>query len=191
MNEYNDEHSDIPDYRSLSKEEPPPSALQRNVLSALRNQRLIADSKQSRGWKLPAAVVACLLFFAAGAFFEKQHLASPGGEVSMSQKTFALFLLEDSSYKTPVGEAEEQKRVDLYRSWARNLRSKGVPVTGTKLQDSVNVVEKLQTQGHNGSGIAGYFLIDAKDLNEALSIARTCPHLLFGGKIELRQIQPV
>jgi hypothetical protein len=37
--------------------------------------------------------------------------------------------------------------------------------------------------------IAGFFLIRAKDDRTALEIARTCPHLRYGGSIVIRQIE--
>ena len=38
-------------------------------------------------------------------------------------------------------------------------------------------------------GVAGYFLLPSSDYDQALSIARTCPHLKHGGAVELRQIE--
>ncbi len=37
--------------------------------------------------------------------------------------------------------------------------------------------------------IGGYFILEAKDYAEAAELSKSCPHLAFGGKIELRQIE--
>ena len=37
---------------------------------------------------------------------------------------------------------------------------------------------------------AGFFVIAARDEREALAIARTCPHLRYGGTVSVRPIEP-
>jgi hypothetical protein len=37
--------------------------------------------------------------------------------------------------------------------------------------------------------IGGYFVISAADYAEAIEISRDCPHLRYGGRIELREIE--
>ena len=36
--------------------------------------------------------------------------------------------------------------------------------------------------------VAGYFVIEAGDYDEAVELSKSCPHLSYGGTIELRQI---
>jgi hypothetical protein len=36
----------------------------------------------------------------------------------------------------------------------------------------------------------GFFLVQARTLDEAEQIARTCPHLRHGGTIALREVDP-
>ena len=38
--------------------------------------------------------------------------------------------------------------------------------------------------------IGGYFTIEAADYNEAVEICSDCPHLTYGGRIELREVEP-
>jgi hypothetical protein len=40
------------------------------------------------------------------------------------------------------------------------------------------------------TGLAGYFLIRAVDRRTALEIARSCPHVRYGGRIVVREIEP-
>jgi hypothetical protein len=39
--------------------------------------------------------------------------------------------------------------------------------------------------------VGGYFLIRAKDLNEAVELSRDCPIFANGGEIEVRPIQKI
>jgi hypothetical protein len=44
----------------------------------------------------------------------------------------------------------------------------------------------------NGTGprLAGYFIIRAADQRSALEIGRSCPHVRYGGRIVVREIEP-
>ena len=43
-----------------------------------------------------------------------------------------------------------------------------------------------------GTGFrGGYFVLQAESYDAAVDIARSCPHLTYGGSIELRRIDPV
>ena len=68
-------------------------------------------------------------------------------------------------------------RVDEYRGWARDLRAENVVIDGVKLKSAP-------------SPLSGYFMIRARDLDEAKRIAASCPHVRHGGTIEVREIDP-
>ncbi|MEO0813459.1 MAG: YciI family protein [Myxococcota bacterium] len=38
--------------------------------------------------------------------------------------------------------------------------------------------------------IGGYFLIAATDYEDAVEVSSSCPHLTYGGRIEIREIEP-
>ena len=38
--------------------------------------------------------------------------------------------------------------------------------------------------------IGGLFTIKAADYDEAVEISKECPHLKYGGRVELREIEP-
>jgi hypothetical protein len=40
------------------------------------------------------------------------------------------------------------------------------------------------------SRLAGYFVVQAEDRRAAAEIARTCPHVRYGGRIVIREIGP-
>ena len=37
--------------------------------------------------------------------------------------------------------------------------------------------------------IGGYFTVSAADYDEAVEISKSCPHLKYGGRIELREVE--
>jgi hypothetical protein len=39
--------------------------------------------------------------------------------------------------------------------------------------------------------VAGYFVFEAKNLEDAVAIARSCPHVKHGGRITVRAVAPV
>lgn len=85
-----------------------------------------------------------------------------------------------------------------YMAWSEKIKAEGSYVGGNKLKD-----EGGKSIVKNGDGlrvtdgpfieakelIGGYFLISASDYNEAVKISEGCPHLKYGGRIEVREIE--
>ncbi|MFB3133866.1 MAG: YciI family protein, partial [Rhodothermales bacterium] len=65
---------------------------------------------------------------------------------------------------------------------------------GDELADGgwVLVQEEGQVIGRTftmpSDGIGGYFIIAARDYDEAIALASRCPQLDYGGSVELRQL---
>jgi hypothetical protein len=103
---------------------------------------------------------------------------------------FVLFLLRGQESDRPE---EEGARVAEYRAWARGLAASGRSVSGEKLDDRE---ERLGAPGALVAAAAaapeeeirGYFVISAVSLDDALAVARGCPHLKHGGRIVVRPI---
>jgi len=77
------------------------------------------------------------------------------------------------------------------------VRESGNLVAGEKLEEEMDILRKsgdrltTQEKSFRGEhrGIAGYFIIRAASLDQALRIAGGCPHLDYGGEIEVRGIE--
>jgi hypothetical protein len=88
--------------------------------------------------------------------------------------------------------------VEEYRAWAARLSGQGRFLTGEKLKNGGALIQAApgkpgasqEALGADAEFIGGYFLVRAESLEEAVRIARTCPHLARGGSIEVRQIDP-
>jgi len=75
----------------------------------------------------------------------------------------------------------------------------GAVLDGEKLTDDARSLKFVEGQPvvsiadaeTRKTAIAGYFLIRARDYQEAIAIAESCPHAKYGGTIEIRQIDSV
>ena len=59
----------------------------------------------------------------------------------------------------------------------------------TRNGDGVRVVDGPFAEAKEVVG--GFFLIEAADYDEAVEISRSCPHLVYGQSIELREVDPI
>ncbi len=143
----------------LLRELPPPPELEERVVRALRDRGLIRARRRS--WlQAAAAVVLLVLGFAAGRW-----------EPPPSARSFALVL-----YDSPA--TSGASHVEEYIAWSRNDFVLG----GHELGSEQRVL------GTPTRGVGGFFIIAADSLERATEIARTCPHVRYGGTIEVREI---
>ena len=113
---------------------------------------------------------------------------------------FALFLYDDPSDFTELSPEDIQQIIEKYRAWGEGLSADDRLVTSSKLVDgqgrvlsntdgAINVVDGPFSE--TKEVIGGFFVLRAEDFTEAAELAKGCPHLEYGGKIELRQIDEV
>lgn len=85
-----------------------------------------------------------------------------------------------------------------YIAWRQRTADEGKLVGGEKLKDdggrhiTGTNGEMRVTDGPYAEAkevIGGYFTIAAKDYEEAADISKSCPHLKYGGRIELREVE--
>ena len=115
----------------------------------------------------------------------------------MSQ--FLLALYDDPSTFASLSPQEIQKIIQAYSNWASQLAERGRLAGGNKLADEPGRVlrgsqEKMSAvdgpYSETKEVLGGFFIIEAENYDEAIQICRDCPHLHYGGTIELRQIEP-
>lgn len=111
-----------------------------------------------------------------------------------------LLLLHEqpSDFSTLSAEAIEAVIAE-YVAWSQKLQDEGKFAGGQKLKDEGGKRltgfgnEFRVTDGPFAEAkevIGGYFTVIAKDYAEAVEISKDCPHLKYGGNIELREIEP-
>jgi len=176
--------------RALAEGPEPPASLAAATLARLSEAGLIGKSGRrgpDRRTPLLAAAAALFLFalgLAAGLRFGSAS-ASPTAGSPLPR--FALFLY-DAPDEKGLTDAQMQARVDEYRNWARGVRAAGREIAGEKLEPEGRFVGPGPTASSPGWPLGGYFVISAPDMDAALAVAQSCPHVKHGGRIEVRAI---
>jgi hypothetical protein len=187
--------------RALGGERVPPPELEDRVVAALSARRLLTSSpRPARRWlRAAAALAASVLIFLAGTVTgSRLGPAAPPPPDPGRGEQFVLFLYEGSDFQA-APEGREMERVGEYVEWARQVGQSGHRVSGEKLKDSELILGRSippgplpgSTSGGDFGTLGGYFVIDAKSLEEIKTVASTCPHLRYGGRIVIRPIEKV
>ena len=110
---------------------------------------------------------------------------------SDSAPQFLLLLYDSGGRSSPPISPDRMKAIIAeYSAWAGRLAAAGQLVSAEKLSDSPAQWLGGSVATTDGATVGGFFLIRARDLAEARRIAEGCPHLKYGGRIELRPIHP-
>jgi len=112
---------------------------------------------------------------------------------------YILLLHEKPSDFSGLSNEQIEAVISEYMAWSQKLGAEGKLVGGQKLRDEGG----RHLSGYNGDFrvtdgpfaeakevIGGFFSITAADYDEAVEISKECPHLKYGGRIELREIEP-
>lgn len=170
----------------LRKDAIPSPGLERDVLVELKREGLLSGPVRrigpALGW---AAILAGV--FAAGILIGGRR---DGPAENVDGDRYVLFLLEGSRYRATDTPDAERARVAEYAAWARDLAEDGRFVEGEKLDVATERLGEPAASRQDGEVVAGFFVIEAASLQEALQVARTIPHLRYGGSVEVRRIEP-
>lgn len=110
---------------------------------------------------------------------------------------FLLLIREDLSKLEQMTEAEMEADIGEMTRWVEELSQSSNFVQGEPLLSQGRYVssEKILTDGpfiETKEAISGYLIIVAENVDQAASIAQTCPHVLKGSVvIEVRPIMQI
>lgn len=110
---------------------------------------------------------------------------------------YLLALYEEPANFQDFSPQELQGIVDRYSAWGRELEARGHLVASDKLQDGtgrvlrrdggeVRVVDGPYSETKEILG--GFFVLRAESYEQAVELARGCPHLEYSGTVEIREI---
>jgi hypothetical protein len=111
---------------------------------------------------------------------------------------FMLLLYERPHDFSGYSPEEIQAVTQEYVNWRTKLAADGKILGGDKLYDGQGRSMKVTdgqlriTDGPYAEVkevLGGYFAIQAADYDEAVELSKDCPHLKFGGTIDVRQIE--
>ena len=110
---------------------------------------------------------------------------------------YMLLIYDDEKVWAGLSEAEQEKIMSDYRQFGQEIAAAGQMVTGAQLQPvsaatSVRVRngKRLLTDGpfaETREQLGGYYLVEAKDLDEAIGLAARIPSARMG-TIEVRPL---
>lgn len=110
---------------------------------------------------------------------------------------FMLLLHDQPRTFAKMSPSEMQQVIQRYVAWGRQLRARKLVAESNKLtEDAGRVMRRkrgrvLTTDGPYAESrelLGGYFIVRASDYDEAVERAGDCPHLDYGGTIEVRQV---
>jgi hypothetical protein len=112
---------------------------------------------------------------------------------------YMLLLHGDPAAYTKLSPEEAQKVLQKFLAWREKLRSQKVLVGSARLKDDAGKIVRGAGKPRVTDGpytetkevLGGYFTIDAQDYDDAVAISGGCPHLEYGGTIEVREVMPV
>jgi hypothetical protein len=159
---------------ALPRERLPRAGLEDDVAQALHVAGELAGEARPRGrpWtgrRLGVLAVGAAATLAIAVLRPWSHGAPP----ATVGASYMLLLYEDSAYRAPAL-GHEGERVAEYRRWADSLRGVGRLERAAEL-DGVGAV-------------TGFFIVRAESDAEATRVARACPHVKYGGRVEVRRL---
>jgi hypothetical protein len=87
-----------------------------------------------------------------------------------------------------------QAHMGKWMSWIERLNQQGKYVAGEPLVPGGKLVtgpNKTVTDGPYTEGkeiVGGFFIVNARDIAEAVEISKECPDYEFGGSVQVRQV---
>ena len=185
------EHNDDP-LHILEPEAVVPPQLKGRITQSLRNRGLLRSTTPARRrlW-LTGALATAGLLFATGVWIGRRSV-QPAAD---TRPAYMLLLYEGRDFRLGPSLAAAEAE---YNAWADSVQKGGAAVLGRALVHTAQLlrntpqgvlVESEDAASPQGM-IDGFFIIRVTDEAEALTIARTHPHLRHGGWIVLRPIKP-
>lgn len=93
--------------------------------------------------------------------------------------------------------AEQMQQVfDQWMNWFNGLKEEGRAIAGNPLEKEGRIVSGKNRVVSDGpfaeakETIGGYFLLNVKTMDEAVAIAKECPGLPYGIRVEVRPVAP-
>ena len=110
---------------------------------------------------------------------------------------YLLLIADDESTRTAIAAEDDAATLNEYGEWVKTMADRGVLQGGERLRPAsdattvrVRNAEVLSTDGpfaETKEQLGGYFLVDCKDLDEAIEVASKSPGARTGS-VEVRPI---
>lgn len=173
-------------FHELPREADVPPDLKVRTLAALRDRGLARSTARPAipAMRVVVLLAAGLALFAAGDWNAQRRL-NPSTEATVTTESqYALMLYEPEAFNPSL---PHEALAEEYGTWASGLGARFV--SGEALGDA----RTINAQGPVAELSAaerptGYFIVRAADWDAAMTLARDCPHLKYGGVVSVRAI---
>src|SRR5262245_37780963 len=114
----------------------------------------------------------------------------------MSTKTQngCMLIFRGTDWYKGLSPEEMQQVADTWMAWFNRLKEQGIATAGNPLEREGKIVGengRIVSDGpfaESKETIGGYFLLKVNTLDEAVAIARDCPGLPYGIRVEVRPV---
>lgn len=113
----------------------------------------------------------------------------------MTDKNAYMLIFRGNEWHKGLSPEEMQKISDQWMAWFKGLAHEGKAVAGNPLEPRGKIVSgaggRVVADGpfaESKEAIGGYFLLKVSGMDEAIAIAKQCPGLPYGAKIEVRPV---
>jgi hypothetical protein len=113
---------------------------------------------------------------------------------------YMLLIYDDEQVWSKMSASEQQKLFGEYMAFTEGIKTSGHYISGAPLQPIATATsvrirndKQLVTDGpfaETQEQLGGYYLVDARDLNEAIAIAARIPSVRLG-TIEIRPVMEI
>src|SRR2546422_11562038 len=114
--------------------------------------------------------------------------------MSIQNQNGYMLLFRGNDLRKGLSPEELQKVTDNWMNWFKRLTEEGNAVAGNPLEREGKIVtgkDRIVSDGpfaESKEAIGGYFLLDVATMDEAVAIARECPGLPYGIRVEVRPV---
>jgi hypothetical protein len=104
-----------------------------------------------------------------------------------------MLIFRSTGWYEGLSPAECEKIMTKWGAWFQRLSAEGVVEHGSPLAGEGRIVGKdgVVSDGpfaESKESVGGYFLVNAPGIEEALAIAKECPGLPYGVRVEVRPV---
>src|SRR5215813_3418573 len=105
-----------------------------------------------------------------------------------------MLLFRGNDWLKNLSSEEKQKVTDQWMAWFRRLTNEGKAIAGNPLEREGKIVSGKNRVVSDGpfaeskETIGGYFLLKVNTMDDAVAIAKECPGLPYGIRVEVRPV---
>jgi hypothetical protein len=114
--------------------------------------------------------------------------------MSTQSKNGYMLIFRGTDWYKGISPEQMQQVADQWMAWFNRLKNEGTALAGNPLEREGKIVSGKNRTVSDGpfaeskETIGGYFLLKVGTMDEAVTIARECPGLPYGIRVEVRPV---